>query len=327
MNFVTGGTGFVGAHVVRALIERGERVRCLVRGASSRSNLEGLPVEIVTGDLTDLDSLREAMRGVRRVYHCAADYRLYAADPTELYETNVEGTRNVLRSAQEVAAEKVVYTSSVGALAVSRNSTPQDEQSPVELADVTGHYKRSKFLAERVAEEWAANGLPVVIVNPSTPIGELDVKPTPTGKIIVDFLKRKMLATVDTGLNLVDVRDVAEGHLLAAERGKVGQKYILGNQNLTLRDMFVLLSSITGIPAPRLNLPHWIPLTYARVNTAYARLRGRTPSVPIEGVKMSRYKMFFNCEKAVAELGVSQTPIEYALQRAVDWFQENGYLQ
>ncbi len=326
MDLVTGGTGFVGAHIVRALIGRGRAPRCLVRGGSARANLEGLPVECAMGDVTDRESLRRAIAGIRTVYHCAADYRLYARDPREIYATNVEGTRNVLAAAAEAGVERVVYTSSVGALGLSENGSPATEQTPVALDEVIGHYKRSKYQAERVAEEWAGKGLPVVIVNPSTPVGELDIKPTPTGQMIVDFLNRKMPAYVETGLNLVDVHDVAQGHILAAEKGRVGEKYILGNRNMTLKEIFDALSRLTGIPAPALKLPHWVPLTVAAVDTTFSRLTGRVPRVSWESVRMSRHRMFFDATKAVRELGLPQTPVEEALSRAVAWFQGRGYV-
>jgi len=317
---VTGGTGFVGAHVVRALLARGRSVRCLTRPSSPRVNLEGLPVEIVTGDLLEPDSLRRSVRGTRELYHCAADYRLYAADPGEIYAANVDGTRHLMRAALEEGVDRVVYTSSVAALGLQEDGSPGDETTPVYLDRVIGHYKRSKFLAEKVVQGFVAKGLPAVIVNPSTPVGELDVKPTPTGRIIVDFLQGRMKAYVETGLNLVDVEDVAKGHLLAAERGRIGQKYILGNRNLKLKDLFDILSRITDIPSPQVRLPHWIPYAFAVLDTTWARLRNRIPTVSVESVKMSRHLMFFRAERAVRELGLPQTPVEEALERAVDWF-------
>ena len=327
MDFVTGGTGFVGAHVVRALLRRGRTVRCLVRSSSRLSNLEELPVEMMAGDVTDPASLSRAMAGARTVFHCAADYRLSARDPREIYAANVEGTRNVLAAASEVGAEKVVYTSSVGALGLNRDGRPGNEETPVEPRSLIGHYKKSKHQAERVAEEWAAKGLPIVIVNPSTPVGEMDIKPTPTGQMIVDFMNRGMPAYVETGLNLVDVRDVAEGHALAAEKGRVGEKYILGNRDMTLKEIFDALSRLTGVPSPRVRLPHWVPLAAAAVDTLASRLTGRQPRVPLEGARMSRHRMFFDAGKAVRELGLPQTPIEEALGRAVAWFRENGYVR
>lgn len=322
---MTGGTGFVGGHVVRACLAQGDEVRCLVRAGSSSSALEGLEVETVVGDLGEPEALRRAVAGVEVVYHCAADYRLGAPDPERLLHTNVEGTRSVLRAAADAGVARIVHTSSVGALGLNADGTPADEDTPVRLEDMIGTYKRSKFLAERVAEEMAAAGAPVVIVNPSTPVGERDVKPTPTGQIIVDFLKRRLPATVDTGMNLVDVRDVAEGHVLAAARGETGRKYILGARNMSLREMLETLAGITGLPAPRVRLPHWVPAVAAGVDTAVARLRGRSPRLPLEAVRMSRHRMYFDPGRAVRELGMPQSPVEDALRRAVDWFREHGH--
>lgn len=322
---VTGGSGFVGCHVVRSLLARGAEVRCLVRPASRLDNLEGLDVEIVYGDLRDRASLERAAAGCDAVYHCAADYRLYARDPRELYASNVDGTENVLAAAAEAGVARVVYTSSVGALALHPDGTPADETVPVALEDMIGHYKRSKFLAERVAEKWAQKGLGVVIVNPSTPVGERDIKPTATGQIVVDFLERRIPAYVDSGLNLVDVRDVAEGHVLAAEKGRTAEKYILGHRNLELREVLETLAAITGLPAPRRRLPHWLPIAFAALDTAAARLLRREPRVALEAARLARYKMFFDPGKAVRELGLPQTPVEEPLGRAVEWFRENGY--
>jgi dihydroflavonol-4-reductase len=322
---VTGGTGFIGSHLVRALLARGEQVRCLARRGSRRDNLEGLEVEIAIGDLCDPSTLRPAVAGCDAVYHCAADYRLYARDPDEIYAVNVEGTRCILRAAADAGVRRIVYTSSVGALGLEPDGKPASEATPVTLERMIGHYKRSKFLGERVAEEIAREGAPVVIVNPSTPVGELDIKPTPTGRMIVDFLNGRMPAYVDTGLNLIDVRDVAHGHLLAAERGKPGERYILGNVNLSLREILGVLGRLTGLPAPWLRVPHWLPAIYASASTSFARARGVEPRVSIESVRMSRYRMYFDAAKAVRELGLPQTPIENALDRAVAWFRAKGY--
>ena len=324
--FLTGATGFIGGHLLKALVTEGAKVRCLVRKSSSRRNLKGLPVEEVEADLRAPDLLREVMKGCDLVFHCAADYRLYARDKSELYDTNVEGTRNVLRIAAETGARRIVYTSSVGALGLHPDGRPADETTPVTLKDMVGHYKKSKFLAERVADEWVAKGLPVVIVNPSTPVGEGDLKPTATGKMIVDFLKRKVPGYVDTGLNLVDVRDVAQGHLLAAQKGKVGEKYILGNRNMSLEEIFTTLAEISGLPAPKFEIPHWLPMGVAAVETTFCRLTGFEPRVPLESVKLSRHKMYFDGSKAVRELGMPQTSVEEALRRAVDWFRDNNYV-
>ncbi len=327
MDFVTGGTGFIGAHVVRTLLARGRTVRCLVRASSRLANLEELSVEVVTGDVADPASLKRAMAGARAVFHCAADYRLSPRDPREIYAANVEGTRNVLAAAAEMGVERVVYTSSVGVLGLAPDGTAANEETPVDARHLIGHYKKSKHEAERIAQEFAERGLPVVIVNPSTPVGEMDIKPTPTGQIIVDFLNRRMPAYVETGLNVVDVRDVAEGHVLAAEKGRVGERYILGNRDMTLKEIFDALSALTGIPSPSVRLPHWIPLAAAAVDTFASRLAGRQPRVPLEGVRMSRHRMFFDSGKAVRELDLPQTPVEQALARAVAWFREKGYVQ
>jgi dihydroflavonol-4-reductase len=311
--------------VARALLERGEEVRCLVRDSSPWGNLEGLDVELVQGDLRDAAALKRAVDGCARVFHCAADYRLHVPDPETMYASNVEGTRNVMAASHDCGVERVVYTSTVGALGLNDDGSPADESVPVEVDAMVGHYKRSKFLAERVAEEWAAKGLPVVIVNPSAPVGDMDVKPTATGQMIVDFLLGRMRAYVDTGLNLVDVRDVAEGHVLAAERGRIGEKYILGNRDMTLKEICDTLSEITGIPAPNVKLPHWVPLAAAAVDTSFSRLARRAPRISMDAVRLSRHRMFFDPSKAVRELGMPQTPIEDALRRAVDWFESNGY--
>ncbi|MGH9365212.1 MAG: hopanoid-associated sugar epimerase [Thermoanaerobaculia bacterium] len=327
MDLVTGGTGFVGAHVVRALLARGRAVRCLVRPGSRRGNLDGLPVELVEGDLNEPASLSRALAGVETLYHCAADYRLWAKDAGQLYSTNVSGTENILAAAARARVPRVVYTSSVGALGLARDGTPADETTPVSREDVIGHYKKSKYDAERVADAWVRRGLPVVIVNPSTPVGERDIKPTPTGQMIVDFLNRRLPAYVDTGLNLIDARDVAEGHLLAAEKGRVGERYILGNRNMTLKEILDTLGRLTGVASPRLRLPHAVPLVAAAAGTWLANLTGRPPRVSLESVRMSRHRMFFDAGKAVRELGLPQTPVEEALSRAVFWFREKGYVR
>jgi dihydroflavonol-4-reductase len=324
---ITGGTGFIGSHLVRALLKRDETVRCLVRRSSRLDNLKDLPVEFAYGDLRDRDSLSAAMGDCHTLYHCAADYRLWTKNPDELYESNVQGTRNILQAALDAGVERVVYTSSVGALGLNDDGRPANEETPVALDDMIGHYKRSKYLAEREVEKFIEDGLPVVMVNPSTPVGELDIKPTPTGKIIVDFLRGKMFGFVDTGMNLVDVADVAEGHILAAERGRTGEKYILGNQNLTLKEIFDLLAELTGLPSPKLRVPNLLAETYARVENFWSiRVAGREPFAPLESVRMSRHKMWFDSAKAVRELGLPQHSIAGALRRAVDWFKEQGYV-
>ncbi len=322
-DLVTGATGFVGAHVVRALLRRGRPVRCLARPSSDLANLEGLPVEIARGDLRDPASLARAAAGIDTLYHCAADYRLWSRDPRELYASNVAGTENVLRAAAEAGARRIVHTSSVATL-VSREDRPAREEDAAEERDVIGHYKRSKVRAERVALRWAAAGAPVVVVNPSTPVGDLDARPTPTGRIVADYLAGRMPAYVDTGLNVVDVRDVAEGHVLAAERGRAGERYILGNRNMTLKEIFDVLARVSGVPAPRVRLPHWIPIAAAAVDTWISPIFGREPRVPLESARMARRRMYFDSSRAVAELGLPQSPVEDALARAVAWFRERG---
>ncbi len=325
---VTGATGFVGGAVARALLRAGREVRLIVRPAADRRNIRDLPVEIYHGDVTDLDSLRRATSGCAQVYHVAALYKLWVRRKREIYESNVTGTENVLKAARECGVEKIIYTSSVATLGLPKDGSPGDEETPVSLSDMVGHYKRSKYLAEQVARTYIQEGLPIVIVNPSTPVGEADIKPTPTGKIIVDFLNGKMPAYVDTGLNLVDVEDVAVGHLLAAEKGKIGERYLLGNENLTLQQILFLLAEITGRPAPRFQAPYLFALGVAYADAAVARLiPGREPLVPPVGVKLSRKKMFFDPTKAIRELGLPQTPVREALQKAVVWFARNGYLK
>jgi len=323
---VTGGTGFVGSHLVRHLLAHGEEVVCLVRLRSRLDNLQGLSVHFAGGDLCHFDTVQSAIQGCRIVYHCAADYRLWCKDPEQMHAVNVEGTKNVLRASFEAGVDRVVYTSTVGCLGLNSDGTPANEDTPVCLDDLTGAYKRSKFLAEREAESWAQRGLPVVIVNPSTPVGDLDIKPTPTGKMIVDFLRRKMFAYVETGMNLVDVRDVAAGHRLAAQKGRSGEKYILGHANLTLKQIFDLLSQLTGVPSPTHRVPHWVAEVYAWLENVWAdKVLCREPTVPLEGVKLSRHRMWFDPSKAVRELGLPQTPVEDALRRAAEWFRTHGY--
>lgn len=327
VNCVTGATGFIGSHVVRRLVARGEKVRVLVRRQSSLKNLEGFPVEVATGDLRNAESVKAALAGCRRVYHIAADYRLWARDPSELYQSNVEGTRVVLEQAGASGVERVVYTSTVGTLAVPNNGTPSHEETPVRLTDMIGHYKRSKYLAEAEALAAAKRGVPVVVVNPSTPVGSGDVKPTPTGRLILDFLNGRMPAYVDTGLNLVDVEDVAEGHLLAMEKGTVGERYILGHQNLAMRDILEMLARISGRAAPKVRLPISVALGMGAVSTGMSWFTGQPPRVPLEAVRMSRKKMFFDSSKAVRELGFPQHSVEAALEKAVCWFRDNGYVR
>jgi dihydroflavonol-4-reductase len=325
MVFVTGGTGFVGAHLVRALLARGEAVRCLVRPGTHGEAFAGRSVERVEGDLGDRASLRRALSGCRLLFHCAADYRLHVPDPDAMYRSNVEGTDNVLGAAADAGVSRVVHTSSVATLVGNDDGAPATEVAAPALSDMVGPYKRSKFLAERTALSWHARGLPVVIVNPSTPVGELDVKPTPTGSLVVDFLNRRMPAYVNTGLNLIDVRDVAEGHLLAAERGRPGERYILGHRNMTLREVLQALGRVARLPAPWLRLPHFVPLALAALEAPWARRAGRPPRIPLDGVRMSRRTMYVDAGKAVRELGLPQSGVEEALGRAVTWFRAQGY--
>lgn len=323
--FVTGATGFIGASLVRELLRDGCRVKALVRAGSDRRNLAGLDIEICEGDLRDRESLERGLGGCDTLFHAAADYRLWTRTPANMYQINVEGTRNILAAALHAGIERAVYTSSVGTLGNPGNGDPGSETTPVSLADMVGHYKKSKFLAERTAESFAAEGLPLVIVNPATPVGPLDIKPTPTGKIIVDFLNRRMPAYLDTGLNIIDVEDCARGHILAARHGRVGDKYILGNENLTLRQIFALLERISGVPAPRVRLPYYPILCAAYLNEFIARVTGKEPLIPLAGVQMARKFMFFDSSKAVRELGLPQRPAEEALARGVAWFRGNGY--
>ena len=323
---VTGGTGFVGAHVVRELLREGATVRVLARANGDRRALAGLTVDVCEGDLGDPASLRRAVQGVRTVYHVAADYRLWTRRPEELYRTNVEGTRAILQAAADAGVSRVVHTSSVGALGIPGDGTPGTETTPVSLADMVGPYKASKFLAEQVALGFALKGLPVVIVNPSTPIGPWDVKPTPTGQMIVDFLQGKMFATLDTGLNLVHVRDVARGHLLAAERGQVGEKYILGNEDLTLAEIGARLAEITGGRPPRMRIPYAVAWLAAGCMEVAARVTGGTPRASLTAVRMAKKRMFFSPAKARRDLGQPQTDVREALRDATDWFVEHGYV-
>jgi dihydroflavonol-4-reductase len=318
---VTGASGFLGWHVARVLMERGYRVRALVRPGSRVGDLE---VETATGDLRDAASLERAAAGCGLIFHVAADYRLWAKRPAELYSSNVDGTRNLLEAAKNSGAERVVYTSTVGCIGLPHGGIG-DENTPVALEDMVGHYKRSKFLAERVALEFARGGLPVVIVNPTAPIGDHDVKPTPTGKIVLDFLRGDMPAFIDTGLNVLDVRDCAEGHVLACERGRVGERYILGSENLTLAAILRKLAAIAGRKPPTVRLPYAVAWCAGACSTAWAGLSGQPPRVPLEAVRMGRKKMWVTHEKARTELGFHPAPAEVALTRAVEWFRGEAF--
>ena len=322
---VTGGTGFVGANVVRELVAAGASVRVLARAGGDRRALEGVRVEIVDGDLLDAASLRRAVAGVPTVYHVAADYRLWAPDPSVLYRTNVDGTRAVLEAAAQAGVHRVVHTSSVGALGIPKDGSPGTEETPVSLADMVGHYKRSKYLGEQVALELARRGLPVVVVNPSAPVGPWDVKPTPTGQMVVDFMRGRMVASVDTGLNVVHVRDVARGHLLAAERGRIGERYILGHRDLSLAELFGILAEITGRRPPRFRVPYAVAWMGAACFEGVSKLTRRPPLVPLTAVRMARKRMYFSPAKAVRELGLPQTDVRTALGDAVAWFEAHGY--
>ncbi len=319
---VTGASGFIGWHVARKLRERGFPVRALVRPASK---LRELDVEPCTGDLRDAASLDRAVSGCGVVFHIAADYRLWAKDPAEMYRSNVEGTRNLLEAARKAGVERVVYTSTVGCIGIPADHLG-DETVPVAIDEMNGAYKRSKFQAEQVALEYAQSGFPVVIVNPTAPVGDHDFKPTPTGKIIVDFVRGAMPAFVDTGLNLVDVADTADGHLLACERGISGQKYILGCENLTLEQIFGHLQTISGRKAPGWRIPYGVAYAAGVASTTWANLTGQEPRAPLDAVKMARKKMFVSADKARRELGFQPGPVDAALKRAVDWFQANGYV-
>jgi dihydroflavonol-4-reductase len=315
---VTGASGFVGWHVARLLRERGYRVRALARPSSTIPELD---VERATGDLRDPASLERAVAGCGVVFHVAADYRLWSKEPAEMYRSNVDGTRNILSAAKAAAVERFVYTSTVGCIGVPAGGIG-DEEQPVSLEEMAGPYKRSKYLAEQVALEFAADGFPVVIVNPTAPMGDHDFKPTPTGQIVLDFLSGAMPAYIDTGLNVVNVRDVAMGHLLACEKGKVGERYILGSENLTLSQILEELAQITGMRAPTVKLPYFAAYTAGMITTAWAHLTGVPPRVPLEAVRMAKTKMWVSHEKASRELGYSPSPAECALKDAAAWFEK-----
>jgi dihydroflavonol-4-reductase len=325
--FLTGATGFLGSHVAHVLAEQGAGLRLLVRSTSNLKNLEGLKAETATGDLRDAASLQRAMSGCDTVFHVAADYRLWLRDPQEMYRSNVNGTRAVLEAARQNNVSRVVYTSSVATMGFTANGHPADEDSPVSLSDMIGHYKRSKFMAEQLALEAGRSGLHVVTVNPTTPVGEHDIKPTPTGRIVVDFLKRKFPAYVETGLNLVDATVCARGHIAALEKGKSGERYILGGENLTLKQILDKLGKITGLPSPRIKLPYAFAFAAGVVDEAITGgLLHREPRATVDTVRMGKKKMFASSDKAERELGWKIVPVEPALRRAVDWFRENKYV-
>jgi len=325
--FVTGATGFVGSHVARVLAEQGADLRLLVRAGSDPRNIASLKADRAVGDLRDPGSLEKAMAGCEVVFHVAADYRLWVRDPEQMYRANVYGTRSILDAARRNAVRRVVYTSSVATMGFSGNGHPADEESPVSLQAMIGPYKRSKFMAEQVAIEAGRGGMDVVVVNPTTPVGEQDIKPTPTGRIVVDFLKKKFPAYVDTGLNLVDVRECARGHLAALEKGKSGERYILGGQNLTLKQILDKLGAITGLPSPKVRVPYVMALATGVVDEVVTgRMLGREPRATIDAVRMGRKKMFVSSAKAERELDWLGGPVDDALRRAVEWFRRNGYV-
>jgi dihydroflavonol-4-reductase len=321
--FVTGATGFIGANLVRSLLADGHQVRALVRQGSDRRNIVGLPIELVTGDLANTNRLKEQVMGCDVVFHVAARYSLWSKDRDEIYRTNVAGTENLLAAALAVNAKRFIHTSSVAAIGLAPSTENATEESQTTLEELVSDYKKSKFLAEKAVVAAARDGLDVVILNPSTPIGAYDIKPTPTGEIILRFLEGRMPAYVHTGLNLIDVEDVARGHILAWQAGRRGERYILGNRNLTLQEMLQMLSRITGKPAPRLALPHFIPSVAAYLDEMIlARYLGKRPGLSYASVQMSRKTMYYDSAKAIRELGLPQSPIERALERAVKWFKD-----
>jgi dihydroflavonol-4-reductase len=322
---VTGAAGFLGSHVTRQLIVRGDEVRVLMRASSTNRAIADLSLEYVTGDLRDAASLDRAMKGVKRVFHIAADYRLWAKRSQDIYDSNVGGTKNLLDAAKRAGVEQLIYTSTVATIAVDRPQLP-NEFTDAKLEEMVGHYKRSKWLAEKEALSAAKDGLPVIVAMPTTPVGPWDWKPTPTGKIILDFLNGKMPGYVETGLNFVGVEECAAGHLLIADKGKVGERYLLGGENLTLKAMLDLLAKITGLSAPKLKIPHGLALGVAYASTAFSRLVGREPGIPVEGVKIARHMMFVDCARAQRELGFKAGPVAAALERAVRWYEANGYI-
>ena len=321
---VTGATGFLGSAIARELLRDGRKIKLLARGNADRQNIDGLDAEVVKGDLRDRESLKSAMEGCSTLYHAAAYYSLWDRDKKLIYDINVQGTRNILETALELGLERVVYTSTVGCIGLSEDRTPTNEDQPMDPATLSNDYKISKFQAEKIALEMHGRGLPVVIVNPSTPIGPRDIKPTPTGKIVLDFLSGKMPAYLDTGLNLIDVSDCARGHILAEEKGKPGERYILGNKNMSLKEILLALETITGIKAPSIKMPYWVAYAAGLAcETLSNMITQKPPAVPLAGVKMAKYFMYFDSSKAIRELGLPQNPVENALSQSVQWFREN----
>jgi dihydroflavonol-4-reductase len=323
---VTGAAGFLGSHVARQLVARGDSVRVLMRPTSTNRAISDLPLEYVTGDLRDAASLDRAMKGAKRVFHVAADYRLWAKQPRDIYDSNVGGTKNLLEATKRAGVEQLIYTSTVATIAVDRPALP-NEFTDAKLEEMVGHYKRSKWMAEQEVLQAAKNGLPAIVVMPTTPVGPWDWKPTPTGKIILDFLNGKMPGYVETGLNFVGVEECANGHLLVAEKGKVGERYLLGAENLTLKGLLDLLAEITGLKAPKWKIPHGMALGVAYVESAFARLLGKEPQIPVEGVKIAQHMMFVDASRAKRELGFQPGPVRSALERAVRWYGANGYVK
>jgi len=324
---VTGATGFLGSALARELLKDGRTLKLLVRKNSDTRNIDDLDCEVAYGDLQDRDSLKSALTGCQTLYHTAAYYSLWSRDKKLIYDINVQGTRNILESALEMGIKKVVYTSTVGCIGLSEDGSPANENQPMNPATLCNDYKLSKYEAEQVAHELFGRGLPVVIVNPSTPVGPRDIKPTPTGKIILDFLNRKMPAYIDTGLNLIDVADCARGHILAEEKGRLGERYILGNKNMSLKEILLALETLTGLKAPRIKMPYWVAYAAGLAcEWASDNITHQPPSVPLAGVKMAKYFMYFDPSKAIRELGLPQNPVENALGQAVHWFKENPVL-
>src|SRR5215468_2008281 len=323
---VTGASGFLGSHVTRQLVARGETVGVLLRPSSNNRAIADLPLEYVTGDLRDPASLARALNGVSRVFHVAADYRLWAKRKRDIYDSNVGGTKNLLAAARKAGVERLIYTSTVATIAVDRPESP-NEFTDAKLEEMVGHYKRSKWMAEQEVLQAAKDGLPVIVAMPTTPVGPWDWKPTPTGKIILDFLNGKMPGYVETGLNFVGVEECAAGHLLASEKGKVGERYLLGAENLTLKELLDALSRITGLPAPSMKIPHGLALGVAYLETGFSRLLGKEPQIPVEGVKIAQHKMFVDVSRAQRELGFQPGSVTAALERAVKWYRANEYVK